>query len=195
MRITHQRAIVLLRDAANAGRGTALDLIEQAGARACGKDAVAAGAQKKRPLQGVECAPHGAGRGEGAKIIALAAAGAAVLEHLGKVVIAGQQDLRETFVIAQKHVVARLQALDEIGFKQECFSFRRRGNEHHVRRFGNHARDAVGMLARHGIGVDALFQIARLADVKHAAVACDHAVNAGRIGQSRDQLPDARSTL
>jgi hypothetical protein len=43
----------------------------------------------------------------------------AVLEDLGELVVAGDQDGRERLVVAQQDIVARLQALDQVGLVQQ----------------------------------------------------------------------------
>src|SRR5690606_2443339 len=82
-RLVHQRQIVGLRDALDAGRRAALDLVLQAGAGAAGKLAVAAAAQRKGPRQRVQRDMDGTRRGEGAEILARDIPRAAMLGDAG----------------------------------------------------------------------------------------------------------------
>src|SRR5271165_1666580 len=93
LRLLNQDVIVLERDLAGAGRGAALDLIEQAGTRAVFIKGVRAGAQKESALQGVQGAIDRPDAGEGTEIIALARARAAVLADLRGAVIARYQNI------------------------------------------------------------------------------------------------------
>ena len=72
-----------------------------------GVEAVRAGAQQERLLQRGDGALDGGGRGEGAEIVALAPARAAMLGELGRFVLGGDEDVGEALVVAQQHVEAR----------------------------------------------------------------------------------------
>ncbi len=110
-RFRNQLGIVGGADLPRAGAGTALDLIEQTGPRAPLIGAVGAGAQKERALQRVDRAGDGDRRGEGAEVIALAGAGAAMLVDRRGRVIARQQDIGKRLVVAQQNVKARRKRL------------------------------------------------------------------------------------
>ena len=56
-----------------------------------------------------------------------------MLDELRRRVVAGDQDIGEALVVAQQHVEARLQLLDEIGFQQQRLGFGLRRDEHHRR--------------------------------------------------------------
>ncbi len=107
-----------------------------------------------------------------------------MLEDAGRGVVAGEQDVGEGLVVPQKHVKARAQALDQIGFQQQRLGLGAGDDELHRRRLAHHAADAVGVAAPQRVVVDALFQVARLADIEHVAGGVDHAVDAGRVGQA-----------
>ena len=89
----------------------------------------------------------------------------------------------KALVVAEGDVEARLQPLDEIEFEQQRFGFGRRGHEQHLRRLGDHARDAVVVAAGFGVGADALLQALGLADIEHVALGTQHAIDARRIRQ------------
>ena len=189
-RLTDKIGVVVLGNAPDAGRRTTLDLIQQAGPGASGKDVVRARAQQERPLQHVERVidrPNGSERPE---VVARPRFRPPVFHHLGIVVVAGDQDVGEGFVVAQKDVVARRVALDQVGFKQQGLRLGRRGHELHVRGQRDHAADAGRLAFRRRIGRDPLFQILRLADVEHGAVDGDHAIDPGRIGQGLQMAGD-----
>ena len=182
-RLLDQRAVVLEADLAGAGRRAALDLVEQAGPRAALEHGVRAGAQQERPLQHVDGAVDGAGRGERPEVVALAVARAAVLEDLRRGVVARDQDVGKRLVVPQQDVVAGAEALDEVGFEQQRLGLRAHGHELHRRGGGDHAGDAVGVVAGARVARHARLQVARLADVDDGAAGIDHAVDAGRARQ------------
>lgn len=115
-----------------------------------------------------------------------------MLENAGSAVIRGDDNIGKTLVVAQQHVEARPQSLDQVCFKQQRFGFCMRTHEFHGNGFTNHAGDAVGMASRLGIRRHALFQAAGLADVKHIPVTVHHPVDTGRIGQVLDNAGNDR---
>src|SRR5690606_10656693 len=127
-RVLDQRGIALRGDVADAGSRAALDLVEQAGPRPVREEAVRAGAEQERLLQLVQRAVDRAGGGEGAEIAPLLAPGSAMLaeQRPGAVL---DQDMRKALVVAQQHVEAGLQLLDEIRLEQQRLGLRRRGDE------------------------------------------------------------------
>ena len=178
LRLANQLAVVGQRDFACAGRRAALDLIEQTGPRAVGVIAVGAGAQQEGALQRAERSMHRAGAGERPKIIALDVARAAMFGDARRVVIAGDENIGKALVVAQQHIVARLQLFDEIGFEQQRFRLRLDGDEHHRRGLRDHAGDAGRLPLRRRVGEDAFLDRTRLADIEHLAVLADHAIDA-----------------
>jgi hypothetical protein len=88
------------------------------------------------------------------------------------------EDIGEALVVAQRHVVARLQLLDEIGLEQQRLGVRLGGDEHHRARLRDHARDAARLALGRRVGGDALLDRGRLADIEHLALGPDHAVDA-----------------
>ena len=122
-RLHHQFAVCSFIHPPDARRAAALDLKQQAGPRAGGEHRIRTGAQQKSALQCVEGAGDGAGAGERPEIGALGAAGAAMLQKLREGVIFAQQDIGKAFVVAVRHIIARLELLDEIALQQQCFAF------------------------------------------------------------------------
>ena len=104
-----------------------------------------------------------------------------MLEDLRRPVVAGDQNIGKRLVVAQLHVEARPQLLDQIGFEQQRFGFGR-GRDDLDRHGGrDHAQDA-GRLRRVDarIGGQPLADVFRLADIEHVVGRVQHAVDAGR---------------
>src|SRR4029079_9442231 len=95
---------------------TAADLIEQAGPGAAFKKTVSAGADQKGALQRRDGAADRAGGGRRSRIPAGRGMSGAMLEDLRRPMVAGDQNIGKRFVVAQLHVEARPQLLDQIGF-------------------------------------------------------------------------------
>ena len=182
-RFANQLAIARLVDAPDAGRAAALDLEQQARPRARLEHRIRARAQQERALQRVERAAHRLRARERPEIDAFGRARAAMLEQLRKGMILAQQDIREGFVVAIGDVVAGLQTLDEIGFEQQRLGLRRRRDEQHLRRVGDHARDALVVPAGLGVGRDTFLEALGLADVEDVALGIHHAIDARRVGK------------
>ena len=102
------------------------------------------------------------------------------------------QDVREGLVVAQQHVVARLELLDEVLFQQQRLCFGARGQEHHRTGFADHPRDARRMARRPGIVRHPRPQIPRLADIQNAALGIQHPVDAGAAVQLPQIVLDQR---
>ena len=114
-----------------------------------------------------------------------------MLEDLRRPVVGGDQDIGKRLVVAQQHVEARPQPLDQVGLEQQRLGLGRGRDE--LERGGrrDHALDARVVAGRPRIGDDALLDVLGLADVEHVAVGVDHAVDAGRgrreLGVARDR--------
>jgi hypothetical protein len=178
-----QLAISHLIDAPHARRAAALDLKQQAGAGAALEHRIRTGAQEEGALQRIQGAIDRPGRCEGPEIDALGRARAAMFEQLREGVVLAQQNVGEGFVVAIRDVVARLEPLDQIGFKQQRFGLRRRGDEQHLAGLRDHPGDTLGMPARFGVRRNPLLERFSLADVKHRPVGRQHAIDARPIGQ------------
>ncbi len=105
-------------------------------------------------------------------------------------VVAGDHDIGKRLVVAQKHVEARPQALDQVGFEQQRLGLRPRRDEFHMGGFAHHLGEAVGMDPALRIIADTLLEAARLADVKHVLRIVEHAVDARRVRQVLDEFGD-----
>ena len=188
--LAHQFAIAGEIDLLRARRRAALDLIEQARPRARLEKQIRARAQQEGALQRVDGAVDRAGRGERPVIMARPRARAAMLEDLRRPVIRRDQDVGKRLVVAQQHVEARAQPLDQIGFEQQRFGLGLGGDELHRRRRRDHAHDAAVVAGRPRIGGDPLLDVLRLADVEHVALGVDHAIDAGRRRRVLDRARD-----
>ena len=103
---------------------------------------------------------------------------------------AGDQDVREAFVVAQHHVVAGFQLLDQVGFEQQRLGLGLGGDEHHRAGLRDHAGDAHRLPFGRRVGEDALFDRARLADIEHLAFRADHPVDAGAERRMAPEITD-----
>ena len=176
--LAHQRRIIAKVDLLGARRRAALDLIEQARPGAAFEERIAARAQQKRALQRVDGAVDRPHRGERPVITARPGARAAMLENLRRPVIGRDQDIGKRFVVAQHHVEARPQPLDQIGLEQQRLGLGAGDDEFERAGGGDHALDAGVETGRAGIGGNALFDVLRLADIEHVAARIDHAIDA-----------------
>jgi hypothetical protein len=182
--------IPLIADLMRAGAGTALDLVKKTGTRAGFEHAVGAGADQKGALQRIDRAPDRAGRRKGAEIIALACPRPTVFENRRRAVVCGNENIGKRLVVAQKHIKARPQALDEIRFQKKRLGFRAGGDEFHMGGQPHHLGNAVGMHAALRVIADTLLQRARLADIKNVVRLVEHAIDARRIRQVFDEFAD-----
>ena len=106
---------------------------------------------------------------------------AAMLEDLRRPVVAGDQDIGKRLVVAQLHVEARPQLLDQIGFEQQRLGFGRGRDDLHRHGGRDHAQDARRLRrvdAR--IGGQPLADVLGLADIEHVVGGVEHAIDAGR---------------
>ena len=120
------------------------------------------------------------GRGKRAKATAILGARAAMFDDARIVVILGDQDVWEAFVIAQQDVVARFELLDQVGFKKERLGLGMSGDDFHPHRLGHHAGNADRQLHDAGIGHHAFLEVFGLADIKNAVLVIDHAIDTSR---------------
>ena len=133
LRVADQLGIAGFVDAADAGRRAAADLVEQAGPRAVGEEAVGAAPQQEQFLQRVERRADRAGAGERAVILALVPPRAAMELDAREVMVLAQQDEGEAFVVAQQHVVGRPVALDQLRLEQQRLGLAVGGDDLHRR--------------------------------------------------------------
>jgi hypothetical protein len=100
--------------------------------------------------------------------------------------VTGDQDIGKALVVAQDHIEARFQLLDEVAFKKQRLCLRRRHHEFHAGGERDHQRDAVVMALASRVVRDAVFEVPRLSHVNDVALAVIHAVDAGFSRQPRD---------
>ena len=106
-----------------------------------------------------------------------------MLHDRRRLVVLRNQDVGKGLVVAQQHVEARAEALDEVGLEQQRFRLGARAHEVHRHGGADHAGDAAALAGEPRVADDALLQAARLADVEHVAVGIDHAVDARCVRQ------------
>ena len=189
-RFTHEVAVAGEIDFAGAWAGAALDLIEQARPGPALEEGIGAGADQEGALQRVDGAADGAGRRERTEIVARPRLRATVLQDLRRPVIAGQKDVRERFVVAQLHVEARAELLDQVGFEQQRFGLGRGRHDLDIDGRRDHALDPRRLAGRAGIGRQALAHALGLADVEHVALGTEHAIDAGAVRRVLDGAQD-----
>ena len=113
-----------------------------------------------------------------------------MLGELWPVGIAADHDVGKRLVVAQQHVEARPEALDQVVLEEQRLGFAVGDGEFHGPRRGNHADQARGEPRGLGIGSDAAAQRARLADVQDLALCRDHAIDAGLARQGPHEVGD-----
>ena len=120
--------------------------------------------------------------------------GAAMLQDLRRRMVAGDEDVRKRFVVAQRDAVARRQPFDEVALEQQRLDLGLSRDDLERRRLRHHALQPVGEAVYLDVGGDALLQALGLADIERVALAVEHAVNA-RPARQRRQLccDDCRS--
>jgi hypothetical protein len=183
------------RDELDARRGAALDLVQQAGARAVGEHGVLAGAQLEHLLQQLDALAHRVGIGVGAERLVVFLRCAAKIGEARKAV-AGQQQIGVGLVVAEQDVEARLQPLDQVVFQQQRLGLGARHRGVDVVDALQHQPDARALVGFLEIAGNALLQVLRLADVQHRAGRVDHAVDAGQGGQRGEKfLVDAQGSV
>ncbi len=182
--LLHQRVVFGDAHLARAGRGAAADLVQKAGPGAVGVNRIGAAADEKGLLHGADRPVHRPGVGEGAVVGALHPPRPAMLGQPRRLVIPGDEDVGKRLVVAQQHVVARLELLDQVGFQQQRLGLGGGDGGLHARHLHQHQGDAVGVPLPARVGAHPRLQIARLAHVEQLAGGVMHAVNA-RLARQR----------
>src|SRR5205814_9986492 len=145
------------------------------------EERIGAGAHKEGALQSRDGAIDRARRREWPEILPWPRLRATMLEYLWSPMIAGDQNVGKRLVIAQLHVEARAQLLDQVGLEQQRLGLGRGGYDldRHGRR--DHAQDA-GWLHRAYPGVRGkpVANIFRFADIEHVVRRIQHAIHARR---------------
>ena len=107
----------------------------------------------------------------------------AMFDDLRRPVIGRDQDIGEGLIVAQQHIEAWPQPLDQVGFKQQRLGLGAGNDEFERAGRPDHAFDAGVEAGRTRIGANAVTDVFRLADIEHVAARIDHAVHA-RPGRS-----------
>ncbi len=183
--IAHVARVVLLADRADARRRAAVDLVQQARPRAVVEDGVLAGPQLEYLLQDLHALAHRMRARERAEVLVALVGRAAVVRH-ARIAMRRQLQQRIRLVVAEQDVVARRQCLDQVVLEQQRLGLAadHRGVDAGDAR--HHHRDARRQLGLVEIARDALLQVARLADIEHAAGRVVIAVDAGKSRQRGD---------
>ena len=180
----HVRRVILMADQAHARRSAALDLIKQARPRAIGKNRVLTRAQAKHLLQQLDGFFHRPGIRIRAEIAVFAIHRATVISQPRVRQRAGgrrrrrvffmprarQLEIGVAFIVAEKNVVFGRELLDQVVFQNQRLGL----GAHHRRlqpcNLADHVANARAAVVLLKIAGHALFQIARLAHIKHLAL-------------------------
>ena len=180
------------------GRAT-LDLVQQARPGAVVEHRVLTGAQTENLLQQQDTFFHRPSARIRTKVMVLFFNRAAVVSHARK--SRGGQlcsaffsrslwnlrrrelQIRVAFIVPEQNVEARMQRFDQVVFKQQRFGLRADHRGFHAHDARDHEANACATVVFLKIAGDALFQVARLAHVQHAAFRVKVTVHAGHGGQ------------
>ena len=173
-------------DVSHARRRAAPDLVEQAGPRAVLEDRVLAGAQPKHPLQQLDALAHRARVRKRAEVMVRLVHRPAVKAETREFP-AAHHEVGVGLVVAEQNIVARRERLDEIVLEDQRLRFGASDRDLDRRDLRQHLGSARSVLGFLKIGRDALFQVARLADVERLAFRSDHAVHARQTRQGGEQ--------
>ncbi|OIQ67457.1 hypothetical protein GALL_509640 [mine drainage metagenome] len=179
--LAHELRIAGEIDLPGARSRTAADLVEQAGPRAALEKRVGAGAYQEGALQRRDGAIDRARGRERAEILPGPGLGAAMLEDLRRPMIARDQNIGKRLVVAQLHVEARAQLLDQVGLEQQRLGLGRGGDDLDRNGRRDHAQNARRQGRGHPrIGGEPLAAVLRFADIEYVVGRVQHAIDAGR---------------
>ena len=196
--VRHVLRIGLGRYQAHAGRGAALDLVEQAGPRAVGKHRVLAGAQAEHLLQQLDGFLHRPAVRVRAKVAVPLVDAATVVGHARKALEcrlalpvlgshAGDLEERVALVVAEQDVVPGVLRLDEVVLQQQRLGLGAHHRGLQARDLAHHVADARAAVLLGEIAGHALLEVARLAHIQQRALGVEIAVHA-RQGWQRSHL-------
>ena len=154
--LAHAVAVIFFADVADAGRGAAFDLIQQARAIAVFEHAVFAGAQHKDFLQDLDAVAHGVAVGIRAEVLVRLFQRAAVIRHL-RILMSAEHEVRIAFVGRQ--------GFDEVVFENQGFGFGAGDGGFDVVNLFHHQGDARGMVVFLEITGHAPLEVDGFADV------------------------------
>ena len=160
----------------------------QTGSAAIGEIGVATIAQAENLLQIVQRLAYRTGVRIGAKEAPGQIPTAAIHRQTREVVTTRQPKIRKALVVAQHHVVLRVQRLDQIVLEQQRLGLGARHRHLHrgdLRDERLHFRDDV---RRQKITADAVAQALRLAYVEQRAIGGEHAIYARSTRQAADEF-------
>ncbi len=115
-----------------------------------------------------------------------------MLGDLRERMILVHRDVGVRLVVAQRDVVARGQALDEIALEEQRLAFGVGGDDLELARLRHHALQTHGQPVGLGVVGDPALKVARLADIERRAVGREHAVDAGAARHGRQRSADHR---
>ena len=148
------------------------------------EEVILALADQKQLLQKIKRLTHRAGIGKRPEVAALAAARTTVESQARKLVIEIGVDVGIALVVAQHHVVARVQCLDQRTFEDQRLGLVSSDCDLDPRDLRDHRHDldsVSGLTVE--ITAGALAQIARLANVDDVPTFIEHVVDTRIIGQ------------
>ena len=162
-----------------ARRAATTDLVLQARPAAVVEHAVFATAQAEQLVHQVERFAHRAGAWVWAEVAPWQRARAAMVGQPWPGLL-GQHDAGVALVVAQQHVVARLQRLDQLVLQQQRIGLAAGDGGFHPRHLRQHPHDPRRFRRGVEVAPHAVAQGARLAYVEHAAGVIEHAIHARR---------------
>ncbi len=184
--MTHVFLVGVALDEPDARRGAAADLMLQARPRAIPEIAVLAIADPEQLLDQIETLAHRARTRKRAEITSAAAARTA-MKREPRIFARRQMDVRIALVVAKHDVVSRLQRLDDLRFEQQRLGLGTRNRRFDTRDLRDHRGEPRIHLRLEEVVADALFEIARLADVEQVVARAEHAIDAGRTAEGADE--------
>ena len=201
LRVHHVQGVIRRADMAHTGAGAALDLVQQTGAGAVGKNRVFAGAQAEYLLHQQHRLLDRPGTGVGSEIVVLFFHAAPVIGYSRKMqwlrsVGAGllglrirrgcrsHLQIRVALVIPKQDVVLRLQGLDQVVFQQQGLGFGAHHGSLHADDLAHHMTDAGAAMVFLEVAGDPLFQAVGLAHIQQGTVGIEIAIYARQIGQA-----------
>ena len=188
------------RNMANARRRTALDLVKQARPGAVVKHRVFAGAQPEYFLQQQDRVLDRPGARVRTEIAVLFFNRAAVVGNarkgrglgsaaFGSGLHTGQLEVGIAFIVPKQDVEFRVQRFDQVVFQQQRLGFGAHHRGLHPHDLRHHVADTGAAMVFLEIAGDPLFQVARLADIQHAARSVKVPVNTGQ-GRQRGHFAE-----
>ena len=162
--LAHAVAVVFFADVADAGRGAAFDLVQQARAVAVFEHAVFAGAQHEDFLQDLDAVAHGVAVRIRTEVLVRLFQRAAVIRHL-RILMSAEHEVGIAFVIAEEDIVFGRQGFDEVVFENQGFGFGAGDGGFDVVNLFHHQCDARGMVVFLEITGHAPLEVDRFANV------------------------------